>query len=74
LVSLEAEKLDLSEDWEYRSQVRLAEASAALLIYQNDFLVPNLRFDSARSTRITRRTSIATPRRRSAPYSADHGL
>ena len=47
LVSLEASKLDLSKDWEYRSQTRLAEASAALAIYQSSVLVPNLQFDSA---------------------------
>ncbi len=47
LVSLEAAKLDMSKDWAYRSQVRLEETSAALLIYQNTFLVPNLRLDSA---------------------------
>jgi hypothetical protein len=46
LAGLEASKLDLSKDWSYRSQVRLVEASTALMIYQNEFLLPGLYFDS----------------------------
>lgn len=46
MITLEAERLDLSQDWDYRSRARLGVVSAALQLYQNEVLLPGLSFDS----------------------------
>lgn len=47
LVSMEARRIDLSSDYDFRARLRIELVNAALQAYQRVYLVPSLTFDSA---------------------------